>query len=201
MPTIYVNDLNGLHLDFWVAKAEDTDAVREGDACLINYTRSAAGTPVGERYSPTQDPDISVALIEKYQIEIFESNGRWVAELQGRDTPWGNGATQVEAALRAIVAARFGDTVEDAEIALPLQCFWLAFVAPGIEPEQFLGHAIIEARDMGAAIECARQMGMHPGSDVRVYAVNDSDADLIPSDLRNKLLSREEAARLGWGGD
>lgn len=198
MTTIYVNDLSGIDLDFWVARAEGIDAVRTAQACLVAYRRNDAGALEGTPYSPTRDPQVSALLIVKHGVDIFESGGRWAAEIKGRDTPWGNGATPVEAALRAIVAARFGDAVQDAEAALPLSCFWLMFVAAGSTPPHLLGHAIIEARDMNHAMECARGLGLHPGSDVRVYRVNDDDAHHIAADMRNRLLSAEEAASLGW---
>ncbi|KAF1038922.1 MAG: hypothetical protein GAK35_03736 [Herbaspirillum frisingense] len=197
MATIYVNDLAGMHLDFWVARAENLDATRVGGACLRGPD---AGAAQGQPYSPTQDAVISNALIERYRVDVFESGGRWAAELAGHDAaPWGNGATPVEAALRAIVAARFGDTVEDEAQALPRHCFWLAFAESGAEPARLLGHAILEAADMNAAVERARQLGMHPGSDARVYRVNDEDAHHIPAAMRNRLLTSQEAAALGWG--
>lgn len=189
MPTIYVNDLSGIDLDYWVARAEGLDAVREGGRCL-------AGGP----YAPGEDARLYDALVARHGIEIFEVGDRWGAELKGRDTPWGNGATRVEAALRAVVAAVFGDAVEDvdAAIAPPMLCFWLAFFAPGGEGAPCLGHAVFDAPGMDVAVERARALGLHPGSDVRVYRVNEEDAHHIPTGLRNRALSAEEAAALGW---
>jgi hypothetical protein len=186
----YVNDLGGVDLDFWVARAEGLDAVRDGGRCLLGHG--------GDAYAPTRDETLSAALLARHGVETFEINGRWGAELKGRDTPWGNGATRIEAALRAIVAARFGDAVEDEEIPPPMQCFWLAFVAAGGEPARYLGHAIFEAADMDATVARARALGLHPGADLRVYRVNDEDAGHIPAQWRNRPLSGEEAAALGW---
>jgi hypothetical protein len=200
MPTIYVNDLAGCHLDFWVARAEDIDAIRYDNRCLIRYVRSSVGTPEGLHYAPSLDPAISGPLIEKHAVDIFESGERWAAEIKHRDTPWGSGANRVEAALRAIVAARFGDVVDDPEITPTQHCFWLAFVMHDTTPEQYLGHAIIEAQDMHCALDHARKLAMYPGSDMRVYHVHDDDASLIAQNLRNRLLTREETAQLGWTG-
>lgn len=186
----YVNDLAGLDLDVWVARAEGLDPVRDGDRCLAG--------PQGQPYAPTRDAVISAPLLERHGVETFEIGGRWAAELKGRDTPWGNGATRIEAALRAIVAARFGDAVEDAAIAPPMLCFWLAFFAAGGEPAPCLGHAIFDAADMDVAVARARAQGLHPGADVRVYRVNDEDAHHIPAAQRNRALSLDEAADLGW---
>jgi hypothetical protein len=200
MPTIYVNDLTGCHLDFWVARAEGIDAIRDDNRCLIGYTRNADSKPEGLCYAPSLDPAISGPLIEKYAVDIFESGARWAAELKHKETPWGSGSNRVEAALRAIVAARFGDVVDDPEITPAPYCFWMAFVRHGVRPEHYLGHAIIEAQDMDGALDHARRQAMYPGSTMRVYRVNEDDASLIAQHLRNRLLTAEEAAQLGWSG-
>jgi hypothetical protein len=198
MPTTYVNDLTGYHLDFWVAQAEDINAIRRDNRCLISHISPSGEKSTDLCYAPSLDPDISGPLIEKHAIDFFRSGDRWAAELKHRETPWGSGTSRVEAALRAIVAARFGDVVNDPEITLPLHCFWLAFIANDIRPEQYLGHAIIEAQNMDVALDIARRQAMHPGSDTRVYRVNDDDASLIAQHIRNRLLTAEEAAQLGW---
>lgn len=213
MSTIYINDLAGIHLDYWVARAEGLEAVREGGQCLV----------AGRRYAPTQDVQACGELVARHRVEIFDMGARWGAELPGSEAPWGNGETRTQAALRAIVAARFGDVVEDAQqeaaqsaaeaaveevvrepaphaaqVSPSLSCFWLAFMAPGGAAARSLGHALFDAPDMDAAVARARELGLHPGSDVRVYRVNDEDAHHIPADLRNRALTAGEAAGLGW---
>lgn len=194
MTNFYVNDLAGVHLDFWVAQAEGIAVVRHDGQCLL------AGVQAGQRYAPSADTALSDALVVKHRIETFRTGERWAAEPAGSEGPWGNGATPVEAALRAIVAAKFGDTVQDDVIPLPMMCFWLAFVASGSEPPQFVGHAIVDATGMDAAIDQARRLGLYPGTDARVYRVNDDDAHQIPAGLRGRALTAEEAASLGWQG-
>lgn len=195
MPHFYTNDLAGTDLDFWVGKAEGIVVVRHGGQCLL---AGAQPGQAAQRYQPTQDKTLSDALLAKHRIETFRAGERWSAELKGSDGPWGNGATPAEAALRAIVAAVYGDTVDDPDMAQPTMSFWLAFAASGSAPPRWLGHAILDAVDMDAAVAQARRLGLHPGADVRVYRVNDEDAHQIPDELRGRALSAAEAASLGW---
>ncbi|MGX6570814.1 phage protein NinX family protein [Cupriavidus necator] len=102
-----VSEIDGPLLDYWVAKAEWGDAqIVDGDVL------GGAGSEWdGQVFSPTKIWAQGGPLIEKKRIRILPPEGGrlvWLAEVgqaQGLD------ALPLIAAMRAFVAAKFGDEV------------------------------------------------------------------------------------------
>lgn len=79
-----------------------------------------------------------------------------------------------------------------------LQTWWLSFCDPTLPTgSQFLGVAIVEAKDFIAAVSTAHLLGINPkGSEVKGTQIPE-DAN-IPQAARNQLLSKAELEKL-WG--
>ncbi|MEW6344902.1 MAG: phage protein NinX family protein [Paraburkholderia sp.] len=117
-----VADLTGMALDYWVARSLH-DFVRE-----IYFTDSGEtvairgedrGRPWDGRFTPSTSWEAAATVLERAQrLEVREHVDRQqahcIADFEGaHKTVEGRGDTLREALLRAFVASRFGDTVED----------------------------------------------------------------------------------------
>ncbi|TDY23917.1 uncharacterized protein DUF2591 [Paraburkholderia sp. BL6665CI2N2] len=117
-----VADLNGLALDYWVARSLH-DFVRE-----IHFTDSGEtvsirgndrGRPWDGRFTPSTSWEAAAAVLERAQrLEVRERTAlgaaHCVAEFEGgHRTVEGRGDSLRVALLRAFVESRFGDTVGD----------------------------------------------------------------------------------------
>lgn len=117
-----VADLTGVALDYWVARSLH-DFVRE-----IHFTDSGEtvsvrgndrGRPWDGRFTPSTSWEAAAAVLERAQrLEVREHVNRQqahcVADFEGgHRTVEGRGETLRVALLRAFVASRFGDTVDD----------------------------------------------------------------------------------------
>lgn len=117
-----VADLTGMALDYWVARSLH-DFVRE-----IHFTDSGEtvsirgedrGHPWDGRFTPSTSWEAAAVVLERAQrLEVREHVNRQsaicVADFEGsHKTTEGRGNTLRVALLRAFVASRFGDTVDD----------------------------------------------------------------------------------------
>jgi hypothetical protein len=117
-----VADLTGMALDYWVARSLH-DFVRE-----IYFTDSGQtvairgedrGRPWDGRFTPSSSWEAAAPVLERAQrLEVREQVNRQqahcIADFEGgHKTVEGRGDTLREALLRAFVASRFGDTVEE----------------------------------------------------------------------------------------
>lgn len=114
-----VADLEGAELDLWVAKADGVDAVLS-DACadgsrdaVTFYCRDHDGILDGRCYRPSKHWGDGGPLLEKYAIGFHPiSDAEWQAE-EHITCCTGRGATPLIAAMRAFVASKFGETVDE----------------------------------------------------------------------------------------
>jgi hypothetical protein len=117
-----VADLSGMALDYWVARGLH-DFVRE-----IHFTDSGEtvsirgeefGRPWDGRFTPSTSWEAAAVVLERAQrLEVREHVNRQqaycIADFEGgHRTAEGRGDTLRTALLRAFVAGRFGDTVDD----------------------------------------------------------------------------------------
>ncbi len=100
-------ELEGAALDYYVAKAEglDIEAVRNGSVII-------GRTPNRYAYSPSSKWDSAGPIIERERIELEPTVFDWSARVDGI-TGWWFAKTPLIAAMRAFVASKFGDEVED----------------------------------------------------------------------------------------
>ncbi len=106
-----VTELTLDQLDEWVARAQGVSVYREGD--VLVYVASPRMPP--RRWSPTRFWSQGGPLIESARMDLnwdTEGNGRWFASLAPDVLT--EGETILEAAMRAIVAARFGEELPGA---------------------------------------------------------------------------------------
>ena len=122
-----VSELEGAELDYWVARAEGFAPKIEGQTCFL---MSEAG---GKIYVPSTNWSQGGPIIEKekigleYDYDDAEDNSRppWFAFIPDEERPIkghrgafieksrGFGPTPLIAAMRARVAAAFGEEVDD----------------------------------------------------------------------------------------
>ena len=132
--TVNVSELEGVALDWAVAKVEGMEVVIHDPSTTRFDIRggihcSRWGCTFGPKssqhetkeYSPSTDWSQGGPLIEKQGIwlsddAIDEPKGPWVASVYGAHMQYAK--TPLIAACRAIVAAHFGDTVEVPEVLL-----------------------------------------------------------------------------------
>lgn len=122
-----VADLSGAELDYWVAKIEGHECeIGTGNTgrieCGIVWSGAWGGKPAWMSFSPSSNWSQGGPLLEKEGVEIYKSLGDngtfegWRAGLPagpyGRFRYW-LGPTVLIAAMRCIVASRFGETVEE----------------------------------------------------------------------------------------
>jgi len=89
-------------------------------------------------------------------------------------------------------------TIVAEEAHQPEALWYLSFAAE----EGFRGVVIVRARGMTFALMRAKELGINPGGQVLSFAVPLENEALIPADMYDRLLGREELeARLGpcWG--
>jgi hypothetical protein len=116
-------ELTGAQLDYWVAKAEGFEALAG-----YPYPIPTWKTPHGNLRRPEWKPSELWAhggpIIERERIAVFSSdNGKtWGAEMRQHEEHWidttiydcdAQGPAPLIAAMRAYVASKFGDEVED----------------------------------------------------------------------------------------
>lgn len=77
------------------------------------------------------------------------------------------------------------------EAHLPLRWWYLSF-ADG----KFLGGVILEAHGFTSAIQKSHDLGINPGGGVEGFEIIEGKIDLVPEDMRNRLLSRPEVDAL-----
>lgn len=119
-----VADLEGVELALWVGRADGADFGPDCNQGEYIITGGHSGiTP--EVYAPHEDWAQGGPIIEKYGIAIFNGESRWAAEVRGPhiDFEWIDTTTYDEitgsapliAAMRAFVASKFGETVDEVE--------------------------------------------------------------------------------------
>lgn len=114
------NVLQGDLLDYWVARAEGYDPVRqresaEGDRTVINKYRDIDGSLVSVpmwTFRPSTNWALGGPIIEREKIGIQNRGQLWDARC-GDMGPRRWAETALIAAMRAYVSSKFGDTVPD----------------------------------------------------------------------------------------
>jgi hypothetical protein len=123
--SVRVLDLRGAQLAYWVAQAEELEQQRgvklyAAGPCL--YRDSGMGGGVPFHYRPDSDGSVAAAIIERERIGVRpqdaggdfigvpQTTPHWLARHPSRNVNE-IGSTMLEAAMRAYVAAKFGDTV------------------------------------------------------------------------------------------
>jgi len=77
-----------------------------------------------------------------------------------------------------------------------MPCFWLSFADADKPPgTQFLGAALVEAKDFLSAVKAARVYGCNPGGEVQGVEL-DSALYYVPESYQNRLMSESEARAL-----
>jgi hypothetical protein len=117
-----VADLTGFALDYWVARSLH-DFVREihftDSGETVSIVGSDRGRPWDGRFTPSTSWEAAAAVLERAQrLEVRERTdpgaAHCVADFEGgRRTVEGRGDSLRVALLRAFVASRFGDSVDD----------------------------------------------------------------------------------------
>lgn len=107
-----VSELTGADLALWVARAVGNE-VDAGDGVFddVGYVGHIGGSI--QPYAPHEDWAQGGPLLEQFAIGFHPiSDAEWLAEehITGRT---GRGPTQLIAAMRALVASVYGDTVPD----------------------------------------------------------------------------------------
>ncbi len=69
--------------------------------------------------------------------------------------------------------------------------WWLSFAEPGVMPN-FLGVAIVEAKDFAGAVRLCHELGINPGGEVQGGCL--TQGLFVPAEYKNKLLSWTKAA-------
>ena len=113
-----VADLEGLALDYWVSRAERRFDVKvDGDRCV---TYRSGGLP--RTYAPSKEWMKGGPLIERESITVMCFTEGWAAQIGATtyiDTNWDEecwrGPSPLIAAMRCLVASRFGEEVPDVE--------------------------------------------------------------------------------------
>jgi hypothetical protein len=109
------SELTGALLDYWVAKAEGLDP------CIVNDVDGIAQCTTGyfETFSPSTNWAQCGPIIDRERITILFHPEEWQASvgdyipMLDNDPPHGTGTTPLIAAMRALVASKFGDEVPD----------------------------------------------------------------------------------------
>jgi hypothetical protein len=117
-----VADLNGVALDYWVARSLH-DFVREiyftDSGETVSIRGNERGRPWDGRFTPSRSWEAAATVLERVRrLEVEEradgDAARCVAQFQGgHRTAEGRGDSLRVAVLRAFVASRFGDSVDD----------------------------------------------------------------------------------------
>src|SRR6201996_3890302 len=117
-----VADLSGMDLDYWVARSLH-DFVREihftDGGQTVSIRGEERGRPWDGRFTPSTSWEAAATVLERAQrLEVREHVNRQqahcIADFEGgHKTVEGRGDTLRLALLRAFVASRFGDTVDD----------------------------------------------------------------------------------------
>ena len=143
-----VADLNGMDLDYWVARSLH-DFVREihftDGGQTVSIRGEERGRPWDGRFTPSTSWEAAATVLERTQrLEVREHVNRQqahcVADFEGgHRTAEGRGDSLRVAVLRAVVTSRFGDTVDD---VLPqsqaldgLKAELISEVTAGMSPE------------------------------------------------------------------
>ncbi len=114
-----VKDLEGAELNSWVAEAEGIDTYIAGGTCYIRgaYTEGRLGqSPKG--FCPTYNWNVGGPIIEREEIDLEFSGdkkgqclaSRWFSDKKDIDM---FGPTPLIAAMRAYVASKYGEEVEE----------------------------------------------------------------------------------------
>lgn len=102
-----VAELEGALLDYWVARAEGWTLE---DESLWRDERGKAMN-LYWRWNPSNNWAHGGPIIEREQIELTRAGNEWAAYVPGMRGAYGPAV--LIAAMRAYVASKFGDTVED----------------------------------------------------------------------------------------
>lgn len=124
-----VAELEGALLDYWVARGEDRKvAIREGvchEGMSALYVKTGGDGWVPS-YSPSTNWAIAGPIIERERINLLkfdDATRPWCAIIYNADEHWidtswfdcdWKGSTPLVAAMRAYVAQKFGEEVDDA---------------------------------------------------------------------------------------
>jgi hypothetical protein len=120
---VKVAELEGALLDYWVALAGKWPRPRIDDGLCWIDVPACDGDPGGAldaAFSPSADWEVAGPIIEREHIMVDPPGGahgtqnEWAASVLKSSGPLQWGSTALEAAMRAFVAARFGEEVEDA---------------------------------------------------------------------------------------
>ena len=103
-----IKDLELYEIDFLVAKAENL-----GDPRLKNFGALIKVDGEFKIYSPTTNPSQSWPIIERERIAVLPSANldEWVSR-QSHRFIFSHGKTSLEAAMRCLVASKFGNEVD-----------------------------------------------------------------------------------------
>lgn len=122
-----VSELEGAKLDYWVAKAEGhrIEILTRSEYCdydgpCVIKTNALGRLPpleIGKDYSPSTKWAYGGPIIERERVWLSNGESCWYASMPphswvGEDKT-AEGPTALVTAMRAFVASKFGDTVED----------------------------------------------------------------------------------------
>jgi hypothetical protein len=112
-----VDDLTGAKLDYWVARATGREMAIRSTGLVVRFLE---GAPTDWRsFCPSSDWSCGGPIIEHEKIELFHQPGapercRWSARSAETGIVYiKDGRTPLVAAMRAYIASKFGESVED----------------------------------------------------------------------------------------
>lgn len=112
-----VSELTGGELDFWVANAEGKENVElqvaQRSTNKICVVRADGGRQFDYAYSPSSQWSVGGPIIEREKISLAcsQDGKTWYALIPAKTDM--SGPTALISAMRAYVASKFGDEVED----------------------------------------------------------------------------------------
>lgn len=112
-----VSELTGAELDFWAAKAEGKAVLILNNECFLGIWHSPQGDVGLCSYSPSTDWSQGGPIIERMKPTSFyywEPTGLWTCAW-GNGPRWATGVTPLIAAMRCLVASKFGEEVDDSQ--------------------------------------------------------------------------------------
>lgn len=114
-----VSELEDAELDYWVAKAigKEVESEDGGKTWFSYHDAENLALAIKEYWEPSSDWSQLGPLIEEYEIDLEAPRLRedyWSANTgEGDFGGMGDGETPLIAACRAIVASKYGETVDD----------------------------------------------------------------------------------------
>lgn len=112
-----VAELEGVLLDYWVARAEGRPDIALDDDVGPVVRRDSLNESAGDWFEPSSNWAQGGPIIDRERMSLecdgVNFAGEWRACMP--DASRGYGETPLVAAMRAYVASKFGDTVEDSQ--------------------------------------------------------------------------------------